>query len=102
MPLPLSYVVYMQSSEWQARRQAALKYASYRCQLCNRGRKQGQIKVHHRTYDRFGHENPSDLTVLCRDCHDLFHAHRHVKRPQKKNWSAARWDELKVLLQKKA
>ena len=29
--------------------------------------------VHHRTYDRLGHEEAADLVVLCGSCHDRFH-----------------------------
>jgi len=32
------------------------------------------VDIHHRTYERFGHEWLSDLIALCRNCHDLTHA----------------------------
>jgi hypothetical protein len=33
------------------------------------------LQVHHRAYPKeLGWERPSDLTVLCRRCHDLFHS----------------------------
>jgi 5-methylcytosine-specific restriction endonuclease McrA len=42
------------------------------------------LDVHHRTYERFGHEDVDDLTVLCRTCHDLFHARlpKRAKAPR--------------------
>ena len=46
------------------------EWADYRCQVCNSPH---DLHVHHRTYERVGHEDPADLTVLCMWCHDLFH-----------------------------
>jgi len=38
-----------------------------RCALCNDG---GPLEVHHRTYERFGHEELTDCVPLCRKrCH---------------------------------
>lgn len=69
---------YLLSVEWEFRRLMALETAGYRCQVCNSF---GPIlDVHHRTYERYGHEEPGDLTVLCRTCHDIFHQNRKVAR----------------------
>lgn len=64
------YRDYLQTPEWAARRARALKNARYRCQTCGNG---GALHVHHRTYARRGAERNADLTVLCADCHELFH-----------------------------
>jgi hypothetical protein len=61
--------VYLKSDHWLAVRKQALARANGRCQLCNKPARD----VHHRTYDRLGAEDPMDLTVLCRRCHDIFH-----------------------------
>jgi hypothetical protein len=66
----MPYQDYLQTAEWQERRKAALKRAGYRCQVCDRER---LLHVHHRTYVRRGNELPGDLTVLCNECHALFH-----------------------------
>lgn len=63
--------VYLRSEHWRETRAAALERAEHRCQVCNTTK---QLDVHHRTYERLGHEGAGDLTVLCRACHDLFHA----------------------------
>lgn len=63
------YTDYLQSPEWRAKREKALRFAGYRCQLCNSPK---NLQVHHRTYERLGNERLSDLTVLCADCHDTF------------------------------
>lgn len=65
------YPEYLKSEEWQNRRADALHRARYACQLCNAS--DNGLDVHHRTYERVFNEWPSDLTVLCRDCHRKFH-----------------------------
>ncbi len=73
----MPYPEYLQTPEWFAKRTAALRRASYRCQLCNRT---GRLEVHHRTYARRGHEAPEDLIVLCNACHGAFHQRRDTSR----------------------
>ena len=69
-PRELSYEEYLTSEEWRLRRELALAIADHRCQLCN---SPAHLQVHHRTYERIGHEDTADLTVLCLTCHDAFH-----------------------------
>lgn len=73
---------YLKSDHWKSMRRAALERAEGRCQVCNSAK---LLDVHHRTYERLGAEKPIDLTVLCRRCHDLFHATAKltVSRPRK-------------------
>lgn len=66
----LTYSEYIQSDGWKVRRLRALALAENRCQVCN---SPNRPEVHHRTYERLGHERDMDLTVLCHDCHKLFH-----------------------------
>lgn len=73
------YLQYLKSYDWQVKRQRALKSAGYRCQVCN---SEMSLEVHHRTYDNIGDEQPSDLTVLCDPCHELF-SKRRPDRPYK-------------------
>jgi 5-methylcytosine-specific restriction endonuclease McrA len=80
-PTPMTtieYRDYLASPEWQATAAAALERADQRCQVCNADRWFSPLEVHHRTYERLGAERPADLIVLCRHCHDLFHAHRKL------------------------
>lgn len=66
---------YYNSKEWKRKREEALKRADYRCQLCNYAQEDWStwLEVHHRTYQGFKNEQPEDLTVLCQECHWLFH-----------------------------
>lgn len=71
----MAYEEYLKTPEWQERRKKALAYAKHRCQVCN---SKDNLNVHHRTYERLGEELPSDLTVLCYECHRLFHNNRNL------------------------
>jgi len=74
---PASYAEYIQSDAWRIRRAAALERAGQRCQVCCSSER---LEVHHRTYERLGHEQPADLVVLCRRCHQVFHDNRTLAR----------------------
>ena len=74
--------VYLRSEHWLRTRREALVRADQRCQVCNGHQ---ALDVHHRTYERLGAELPTDLTVLCRRCHDLFHKSMAPKPGTPKN-----------------
>jgi hypothetical protein len=65
------YAAHIGSSAWQngAARLAELEASGFRCRICDRGRDDVRLEVHHRTYRNFGCELVSDLTTLCADCH---------------------------------
>lgn len=71
------YDEYMLSEEWAKVSEEAKERAGYCCQLCNSSY---YLQVHHRTYENIGHELPGDLTVLCRTCHQEYHAREREKR----------------------
>lgn len=73
----MNYPEYLQSEHWLAMRRSALDRAGWRCQVCNASTR---LYVHHRTYERRGHELPDDLTVLCRKCHETFHKNGRLAR----------------------
>lgn len=77
----VNYHEYIQSEAWKARADAAKRRAGYRCQICNRHASQVTLNAHHRTYERLGHENSDDITVLCRDCHALYERHKKLPKP---------------------
>ena len=66
-----TYSAYLHSSHWKKTRSLALQHAGYKCQACST--KEDILDVHHNSYDRLGHEDPSDLIVLCRKCHAKVH-----------------------------
>lgn len=66
----IPYDEYLQTDHWKQTRQAALKRAKHKCQLCN---SKDSLNVHHNNYDCLFHEKESDLIVLCKNCHSKFH-----------------------------
>lgn len=76
----LPYLEYLQTEHWKQMRDMALFQAKNRCQLCNGDK---GLQVHHRTYERLGCEDLSDLTVLCGKCHEAFHARRDIEKRKK-------------------
>lgn len=76
----IEYRDYILSPEWKARATAAKEAAGWRCQVCNRPSTAVTLDAHHRTYERLGYERPDDITVLCRDCHELYESNRRARK----------------------
>lgn len=78
----MPYYKYLHTQHWAQLRELKLAEVDYRCQLCYSPKK---LHVHHRTYVRLGREKLTDLTVLCKECHDVFHKYRTLdKTPDSK------------------
>jgi 5-methylcytosine-specific restriction endonuclease McrA len=56
-----------QSLYWRALRRGLILERGYRCERC--GWAYGKLQLHHRTYERLGHELPADVELLCTRCH---------------------------------
>ena len=63
-----SYRDYLRSSHWRRLRKRLDQPKV--CATCDSA---DRLHLHHRTYERLGAEEPSDLVWLCADCHDLLH-----------------------------
>jgi 5-methylcytosine-specific restriction endonuclease McrA len=72
------YHAYLLSPEWKAKRDACIRDAGGRCQVCN---SRYRLNCHHRTYERIGRELPEDLVVLCEVCHGIFHRNGRLAQP---------------------
>jgi len=66
----VNYQEYLKSEAWQDKREAMLSHWNNQCALCS---SPNNLHVHHRTYKRLGHENETDLIVLCDRCHERHH-----------------------------
>lgn len=77
----MPYREYLQTHEWMTRAKIMRNRFQSRCQICNRTGGGRLLEVHHRDpyYDTRGIEKPIDLTVLCHECHDLFHRHGRIR-----------------------
>lgn len=73
----MNYADYLRTTHWKKVRDAAVKRANHRCQLCYSN---GPLEVHHRTYLRRGRERSSDVIALCDDCHEIFHREGKLSR----------------------
>lgn len=73
------YSIYLESGAWQKKRKAVLKAAGYRCRCGNRA-----TEVHHETYERVFNERLSDLTAICRTCHEAEHSKSEGNRNYEK------------------
>lgn len=70
------YLDYLQSLEWQEKRQQKLKQAKWHCEQANLGSCKGSLQVHHKTYDNLGNEPLEDLGVLC----EVHHQEADIER----------------------
>lgn len=66
----IPYREYLQTDRWKKTRYNAMKSAGFKCQLCGATNK--KLNTHHNTYERRGYELPSDLMVLCEECHETY------------------------------
>lgn len=66
------YELYLQSPQWESKRQAALKRDRWLCQGCLSRR---ATQVHHLTYDHLGNELLWELQSVCTECHKIIHPH---------------------------
>jgi len=69
-----NYADYLKSHHWQVIREQALKRVGCRCEDCETTE---GVRVYHREYHWFS-ERPSDLEVLCNDCHGLRHEDQYL------------------------
>jgi 5-methylcytosine-specific restriction endonuclease McrA len=82
----MDYESYINSAQWRdsAARLGELEAANFRCRICNGSEPDVQLQVHHRTYERLGHERVGDLTTLCMNCHgavtDMLRRRRYSNR----------------------
>lgn len=74
--VPDEYRSYLLSDDWKERRKKWLDYWRSCC-ICMDG---SRLDVHHRTYERVGHEIFTDCVVLCRSCHELFESNKSKRQ----------------------
>jgi hypothetical protein len=77
----VNYYEYIKSQAWREKAEEAKARAGNRCEVCNKSRAEVQLDAHHRTYDRLGNEPLEDITVLCRDCHQIYEDAKRIPKP---------------------
>lgn len=90
------YDEYLSSQEWKEKRELVFKNRWRACQKCN---STSNLHIHHGTYVRVYKERLSDLYVLCKSCHDLFHSKYGVRNLYHSTRRFILWsiNEVKVL-----
>lgn len=68
---------YLWEPSWQFRAAEMRDLAGGRCEFCG---SKNELDVHHIHYRSLGAEQPTDLVVLCRDCHRGTHRGREPHR----------------------
>jgi 5-methylcytosine-specific restriction endonuclease McrA len=71
------YVDYLLSEEWGVIKTDMCEIYNSTCQDCLKKVKFPQ--VHHLTYKNIYHEEPEDLTLLCKKCHNKIHGIKNIK-----------------------
>lgn len=66
-----TYESYLQSPEWEERRQRIIWRDGYKCRLCNASDNVAELQVHHRQYSSLRDEKDEDLVTLCGSCHEI-------------------------------
>lgn len=72
----MRYGDYLRTPHWEDVRFQAIRHANWLCEQCGRSGTGVTLHVHHKTYERLGHEKPEDLMVLCDSCHREIHAEK--------------------------
>lgn len=70
MSQKVNYHEYIKSKEWYERTEPIRIRNNFRCEVCNM--RFGE-HVHHRSYERLGHELMADLIHVCDPCHKIIH-----------------------------
>lgn len=88
------YTVYMQSRKWMERKRRLFKKRGYTCEKCGADGSWLHLEVHHKNYDRLGHELDDDLLIVCRDCHPKADAERVEWEARRVSQIGMRWTTL--------
>lgn len=64
------YLIYIRSVQWRQLVAAVSAYQGFRCLHCGSYR---FLQGHHVTYANLGNEQPGDIIVLCKNCHQKEH-----------------------------
>ena len=62
------YNDHLNSDEWRDLKRKIVRERGNMCERCGSA---GLLHLHHKTYDRLGEELPSDLELVCVDCHKI-------------------------------
>lgn len=67
------YLKYIRSEKFKKLKMERLKLDEYKCQICFKKVDASTSHCHHITYIRLGKESLSDVSTLCKECHEKLH-----------------------------
>lgn len=91
----LDYEEYLESDHWKKFRAKIRRRAGGYCERCKVGKR---ADIHHLSYERLGHELPSDVVAVCSECHEWLHG-RRSKDPAATEYTPEEVDDLRFLLE---
>jgi hypothetical protein len=84
----IKYEEYITSMDWINRCRRFFGDAPWCARRdCRRRYREGNVQIHHRTYERLGHERIEDLVPLCDEHHG--EAHRSAERLEEQGMAPA-------------
>ena len=97
--IALDYDDYLYTKHWLQLRERIFALRKQTCERCHR--KIAVYQVHHKTYERIGHEHDGDLQLLCVKCHERVHILKSKKMAKRIEREKARKREIKALMVEK-
>ena len=71
------YKLYLQTPHWRSFRERVLLRSvvagKYKCESCGDLFRRVEMEIHHKHYKTIGRESPTDVAVLCGECHSRTH-----------------------------
>ena len=79
------YKEYLKSAHWLNMRKSKIKWhdGKAKCAVC--GKEFSNVQLNHVSYKHLGNERPSDLVVLCSECHEKVHENKDFLNFMKKH-----------------
>lgn len=69
------YEQHIRSARWKNMKRDFRKLRGNKCERCGSGH---NLELHHKTYERLGHELIKDLELLCSGCHSVADQEREL------------------------
>jgi len=77
------YNEHLNSDEWRDFKRAIIDERGAECERCG---ETGLLHLHHKTYERLGHERASDVELLCPSCHQGADKERATAWQKRRLW----------------
>ena len=76
-----NYKAHLNSHKWRVLKANVMNERGRKCERCAAT---FGLQLHHKTYERLGHELLTDVELLCVDCHELADKEREIQNTRKR------------------